>query len=185
MGPGVEIGPIRADRWMSDAACAKIGYNDAFWFPDHGTDGDAAASQRICGGCPVYAECLAYAVARPGLVGIWAGTGQNERKSIRNEASGKARARPRPGPHYVVRSHQPHMATAFEAVTALLERLYQGPWTPRLTLPEMAAETGCSQTAVKDAMTRMRSAGSLITRREGRGGRGHLTLVLYTLVRDA
>jgi WhiB family transcriptional regulator, redox-sensing transcriptional regulator len=35
---------------------------------------------RICGRCPVRQECLEHALDSPGLVGVWGGTTEVERK---------------------------------------------------------------------------------------------------------
>jgi WhiB family redox-sensing transcriptional regulator len=43
----------------------------------------AAKARAICAGCPVRAECLAHAVADPGLVGVWGGMTDRERQRLR------------------------------------------------------------------------------------------------------
>ena len=43
--------------------------------------------RRLCGDCPVRAECLEYAMAEPDLVGTWGGTSERERRALRREAA--------------------------------------------------------------------------------------------------
>jgi WhiB family transcriptional regulator, redox-sensing transcriptional regulator len=52
--PGVEVG------WQQDAACKDAPDPDVF-FPGKGEDAEAA--KRVCAGCPVMGECLAFALA--------------------------------------------------------------------------------------------------------------------------
>jgi WhiB family transcriptional regulator, redox-sensing transcriptional regulator len=40
-------------------------------------------AKRLCGTCPVQAECLAYALANPELQGIWGGATPRERTRLR------------------------------------------------------------------------------------------------------
>lgn len=74
--------PLNIDRpeWVEQAACYGIG-TDLF-FPDRP---DAKKSiekaKRICDGCTVRADCLAYAI-ETNSPGIWAGTGPRERAAI-------------------------------------------------------------------------------------------------------
>ena len=67
--------------WRVDALCAQVG-GDVF-FPDKG--GDSLAAKRICGDCPVRAECLAYALDWPGEQpqGIWGGLGARARERVK------------------------------------------------------------------------------------------------------
>ena len=68
------------EPWLEDGACRP--YPTAWWFS---TDlGEAAAARHICTDCPVRAECLEYAIARPALLGIWGATKSAERSAIRN-----------------------------------------------------------------------------------------------------
>jgi WhiB family redox-sensing transcriptional regulator len=69
--------------WMAQGRCH--GQATATWFPAMG--GDLETPKAICELCPVLAECRAYALERPGLMGIWGGTSDRERIRMR-----KARA---------------------------------------------------------------------------------------------
>lgn len=52
------------------------------WFPERGSNGRAA--KRVCAGCPVRAQCRAWALAQgPDLHGIWAGMDRRERNAVR------------------------------------------------------------------------------------------------------
>jgi transcription factor WhiB/Homeodomain-like domain-containing protein len=59
--------------WRERAACAEV--DPELWFPDRGQGYRAAgaAAKRICAGCPVRAQCLAFALAAGPEFGIWAG----------------------------------------------------------------------------------------------------------------
>lgn len=60
--------------WMLQAACRGQGFDDYFGqFKGVGT----------CDGCPVRADCLAYAVADRRLEGLWGGTTTAERAATR------------------------------------------------------------------------------------------------------
>ncbi|SER95826.1 WhiB family transcriptional regulator, redox-sensing transcriptional regulator [Lentzea xinjiangensis] len=67
-------------NFLMHGRCAETD-PDAF-FPTKG-DGIRHAV-RTCLSCEVRAECLAYAVARPELDGIWGGTSNRQRVAMRN-----------------------------------------------------------------------------------------------------
>ena len=66
--------------WMVEARCR--GASPTEFFPSDGMGVELA--QHICDGCPVRAECLEYAIERPALLGLWAGTKAAERSGIRS-----------------------------------------------------------------------------------------------------
>jgi WhiB family redox-sensing transcriptional regulator len=68
--------------WQARAACR--GEHLEQFFPPEGTGGMRA--RRICNGCTVAEECLQYALERPSLKGIWAGTSERCRRRLRAEA---------------------------------------------------------------------------------------------------
>ena len=68
-------------RWMSRARCRGLG-TSAF-FGDGPADTERA--RAVCDGCPVRADCLEFALADRTLVGIWAGTDEQERRRIRRK----------------------------------------------------------------------------------------------------
>jgi WhiB family redox-sensing transcriptional regulator len=72
--------------WMRRAACK--GQPDAIFFPDHEEDGeqfDYTTARHICAGCPVRAECLAYAVELNVRHGMFAGLIPAERANLRRQ----------------------------------------------------------------------------------------------------
>jgi len=60
--------------------------NPELWFPTHGQFRDGNQGKEICRGCPVRTQCLDYAQANPGLVGIWGGTTDTERREMRGRS---------------------------------------------------------------------------------------------------
>lgn len=68
--------------WRPDAACGSTVDPDVF-FPDERDEPTQAAARAVCAGCPVMAVCREYALARPGLKGIWGGLTDRERQDQR------------------------------------------------------------------------------------------------------
>jgi WhiB family redox-sensing transcriptional regulator len=76
-----DFGLTEADlAWHEDAACAGIDPDRFYPEPGPGITRDIAAAKRVCAGCPVRAECLAYALAHDERHGIWGGTTPQERR---------------------------------------------------------------------------------------------------------
>ena len=75
-------GPDRPDDWRDRAECKDDPIPD-LWFVPPGDRHGIAAAKAICRRCPVAAECLAEALADPSIVGVWGGTGENERAKLR------------------------------------------------------------------------------------------------------
>lgn len=74
---------MSADRyaWMGQAVCAEI---DADLFTGAAVSNATAVPKRICGSCPVQAECAAHEIALRDsdwgpLAGIWGGLSQRQR----------------------------------------------------------------------------------------------------------
>jgi len=67
-------------RWMTAAACRGAGVAE-FVMDAKRTPSEAV--QAMCGRCPVREECIAYALERDVLVGIWGGTTELERRAMR------------------------------------------------------------------------------------------------------
>ncbi|MFV1962201.1 MAG: WhiB family transcriptional regulator [Acidimicrobiia bacterium] len=70
--------------WKDQAACG--GYPNALFFP--GADASSRTVERaqaVCAVCRVAEECLEYAFETNQRSGIWAGTTENERKSLRRK----------------------------------------------------------------------------------------------------
>lgn len=73
-------------RWADRALCAQA--DPDAWFPDRGRRESITLAKRICGHCPVRAECLDYALSgadtwRGIASGIWGGTTPRERAQLR------------------------------------------------------------------------------------------------------
>lgn len=62
------------------------------FFPGRGES--LTEAKRICGGCPVVADCLAYALPHWRLQGVWGGTSARERRQMltRQNAGDRAQA---------------------------------------------------------------------------------------------
>lgn len=86
--------PARPDRresllaglWAEQALCAQA--DPDAWFPDQGRGDLVTAARRICGRCPVRAQCLDYALSGADTwagvaTGIWGGTTARERGQLR------------------------------------------------------------------------------------------------------
>lgn len=69
--------------WMRRAAC-RGRPADEFVLP-HAPS--RARARRVCGGCPVREDCLAFALADPDLMGVWGGTTERERDAMRRAVS--------------------------------------------------------------------------------------------------
>ena len=92
--------PVREEgrmpmEWRRDAACRN--QDPELFFPI-GT-GDASglqvkAAKAVCHRCPVIASCLAWATANGPVAGIWGGTTEGERASVRRRRLGLAAAAP-------------------------------------------------------------------------------------------
>lgn len=70
---------VNTESWTDQALCATV--DPELWFPEKGALNREA--KRICGGCPVAAECLEYALARNERYGIWGGYSELQRRGMR------------------------------------------------------------------------------------------------------
>jgi len=75
---------INPMKWADRAACrgSDVIFYDAF------TDEQKAAATQVCASCPVRGECLEHAIENREW-GIWGGTTEDERKSIRRSRARK------------------------------------------------------------------------------------------------
>jgi WhiB family redox-sensing transcriptional regulator len=64
--------------WQERASCAGVG--PGAFFPDEGSS--TRAAKKVCDGCPVRPECLAYALAHDERFGVWGGTTPRERRRL-------------------------------------------------------------------------------------------------------
>ena len=76
--------PTRPADWREQAECKDDPIPD-LWFVPPGDRHGIAAAKAICHRCPVAAECLAEAMADPSIVGVWGGTGEQQRARLHKE----------------------------------------------------------------------------------------------------
>lgn len=71
--------------WRARAACS--GYPNTLFFPasDGADENVVEKAKKVCGVCPVADECLEYALETNQRSGIWGGTTEKERKSLRRK----------------------------------------------------------------------------------------------------
>lgn len=74
---------IESLPWADEARCLQA-EPDTF-FPEKG--GSTREAKRICGDCPVKAECLDYALENDERFGIWGGLSERERRRLKRMAS--------------------------------------------------------------------------------------------------
>lgn len=68
------------EEWMQRSACLDI--DPELFYPSKGDAPRSRTARRICGGCPVRDECLAYAVKHHEVFGIWGGRTPRERREL-------------------------------------------------------------------------------------------------------
>jgi len=66
-------------KWRGGAACRN--YPSDLFFP--GVGGSVRAGKTVCAFCPVWKDCLRYAVETKQPLGIWGGTTERERRQAR------------------------------------------------------------------------------------------------------
>ena len=76
------VTPAEDLSWQEAALCAQTD-PDAF-FPEKG--GSTREAKRVCLGCEVQAECLAYALEHGERFGIWGGLSERERRRLMKRA---------------------------------------------------------------------------------------------------
>lgn len=81
MSSNLLIGTDTED-WHDRALCAQT--DPEAFFPEKG--GSTREAKKICTGCEVKAECLAYALANDERFGIWGGLSERERRRIKRRA---------------------------------------------------------------------------------------------------
>lgn len=69
--------------WFTEAKCLNA--DPDVFFPEKG--GSTREAKRICGECPVRAECLEYALESDERFGIWGGMSERERRKLKRLAS--------------------------------------------------------------------------------------------------
>lgn len=86
---GVSTGPTSLTteltaEWRARAACS--GFQHSLFFPTGETDASTIERAReICLNCAVSYDCLEYALETNQKAGIWGGTTEDERRSLRRK----------------------------------------------------------------------------------------------------
>ena len=77
--------PMR-DRWRHDASCRSV--DPDLFFPV-GTTGMAVeqieSAKAVCDECPVSGPCLEFALSTNQDSGVWGGTSEEERRTLRRQ----------------------------------------------------------------------------------------------------
>ncbi len=73
-----------AADWRSLAACAQFP-NNLFFPGSEASDRAAERATAICAICVVRGDCLEYALETNQRAGIWGGTTEDERRSLRRK----------------------------------------------------------------------------------------------------
>jgi WhiB family redox-sensing transcriptional regulator len=66
-------------NWTAEAVCART--DQEAWFPEVG--GSPRVAKAICNTCPVIAPCLQWALTNKEKFGVWGGTTELERRSMK------------------------------------------------------------------------------------------------------
>lgn len=82
--------PPRDTAWMEYGVCRQV--DPELWHPEKGRGDSSQAARAICGRCPVRVECLEYALAQPGIMGIFGGTTESQRRRIIDRQRGRRAA---------------------------------------------------------------------------------------------
>ncbi len=70
---------VEVRSWVLRANC--VGIDAELFFPDRGEP--TRHAKAVCAGCEVRAECLDYALETGKMLGVWGGTSERERRSLR------------------------------------------------------------------------------------------------------
>jgi len=108
--------------WTVDALCAQV--DPDLFYPEKGDQ--AREAKRLCAGCDVRVECLAYALAHGERHGVWGGVAERERRRMHRPV--------------VKRGPGPRRPDKRESVIRQL--------AATLTDPEIAVRLGCSARTV-------------------------------------
>lgn len=76
---GKALSIARPEPWMVDAAC--VGTDPEAFFPEKGQVSKEA--KKVCLGCPVTLDCLAYALRNGERFGLWGGLSERERRRLK------------------------------------------------------------------------------------------------------
>jgi WhiB family transcriptional regulator, redox-sensing transcriptional regulator len=74
------LADVQEMGWVDQALCTEVDTGD-LWFPEKG--GSSRQAKRVCAGCPVRQACLEYALEHDIRWGVWGGTSERQRRSMR------------------------------------------------------------------------------------------------------
>lgn len=81
---GTELaGQVANEHWMDDGLCKQV--DPELFFVEKG--GSTKDAKSICLGCDVRAQCLAYALERNEVFGIWGGLTYPQRRDLKKLAA--------------------------------------------------------------------------------------------------
>lgn len=83
----VEEMPSEEESWQAFANC--LGVEPDLFFPERGAS--TTEAKAVCEGCVVKNDCLEYALANGEKFGIWGGTSERERRTIRRNRARQKR----------------------------------------------------------------------------------------------
>jgi WhiB family redox-sensing transcriptional regulator len=79
--PARRVAPAADDMaWQDRGACR--GYDSALFFPTEGGGRETEQAKRVCGRCPVVAECGRWALDMREPYGVWGGMTEEERRAL-------------------------------------------------------------------------------------------------------
>ena len=98
------IAPDRPE-WTAAAVCQHA--DPDIFYPKKG--GSTAEAKRVCRGCPVRAECLAYALQHDELsFGVWGGLSVVERRRLKPRPGRRRGPKPKPIEHGTENGYYAH-----------------------------------------------------------------------------
>ena len=66
------------DSWKKDAACK--GMDSSMFFPEQGANVQFKKAAKVCAKCPVYKQCMNFALVNNINYGVWGGLTPKERE---------------------------------------------------------------------------------------------------------
>lgn len=70
--------------WMANGLCREV--DPDLFFPEYGANVTKHA-RKVCASCFVQDKCLDYALAHPGILGVWGGMSERERRAVSKQRS--------------------------------------------------------------------------------------------------
>ncbi len=105
---------LMIQEWMARAECANHD-PEIFFPPGPSAHHHIARARSICRTCPVVIECRAAVMADPRIAGIWGGTTESERSTLRSRRPEVAGSSPYARVHVDLRPGGPGAQTAGRA----------------------------------------------------------------------